>query len=417
MRYDSLARSARMFSMVLIIQSVLMGIDSCGTSLDDDGDGVPEDEGDCDDSDPTSYPGAPELCDLRDNDCNGILDDLEVHSYYFDSDGDGFGGARTATPFSGCESLPAGYVESGADCDDTDASIFPATTADGTASDSDCDGEIDMLVRFAGISWVDTDGHQVIDVPLPTPEDIEPEGQGGFYLTLNHTIRYIDPAGVITTVAGTGVRGHTGDGGPATAASLARPAGMALDGQGNLFVADSEANRVRLIETDGIITTVAGDGTPAFGGDGSAATSAQLYQPQAVAFGPFGDLFISDRLNRAIRRVAPDGVISTIAHDPGTSTIAEDGPALASTIGEPYGLAVEASGVVLFVDRYHQVVRAVYPDGAMRTIAGSDGTHTGDTPGAARTTRLTSPEWVFVDPQGRILIADSGANIVWELVK
>ena len=121
------------------------------------------------------------------------------------------------------------------------------------------------------------------------------------------------PAGLLTTVAGTGGWGSGGDGGPALSASLAAPRGLALDPAGNLYIADTGNNEIRMVTPDGIITTVAGNGTQGFSGDGGPATSAQLNYPVAVAVDASGNLFIVDRQNNRIQLLNSTGVISTVA--------------------------------------------------------------------------------------------------------
>ncbi len=125
--------------------------------------------------------------------------------------------------------------------------------------------------------------------------------------TFNNRIRRVSPDGIISTVAGNGIRGLSGDGGPATNAAVAFPRGLALDTAGNLFIADTLNFRIRRVSPDGIISTVAGNGTERFSGDGGAATSASLVRPQAVAVDAAGNLFIADTFNHRIRQVSPDG--------------------------------------------------------------------------------------------------------------
>ena len=183
----------------------------------------------------------------------------------------------------------------------------------------------------------------------------------------NHRIRRIDGSGTITTVAGTGVPGNAGDGGQATAAQLFQPAGLAFDGAGNLYVADFGNHRVRRIDTAGTITTVAGSGTPGTLGDGGAAGSAQLNGPTDVLVLAEGALVIIDQLNNTVRHVAPGtngaitsgSTITTILGD-GRPAFA-DGPGLAASLLIPTDVAVDATGRLLVADRGNQRVRVATP--------------------------------------------------------
>src|SRR6266581_2875799 len=129
---------------------------------------------------------------------------------------------------------------------------------------------------------------------------------------------------VISTVAGNGRVGFSGDGGPATGTTLASPSGVAVDAAGNLYIADHGHNRIRKVNTDGIITTVAGNGTFGFSGDGGLATSANLWGPTGVAVDAAGNLYIADYGNNRIRRVNTDGIITTVAGN-GTAGLSGDG--------------------------------------------------------------------------------------------
>jgi sugar lactone lactonase YvrE len=149
---------------------------------------------------------------------------------------------------------------------------------------------------------------------LSDPENIVVDARGRVFFTdqINERVRMIDVDGTITTVAGTGEAGDTGDGGPATDATLNSPYGLAIDAAGNLYVADSKGARVREIARDGTITTVAGTGVPGYSGDGGQATQAELSQPSSLAVDASGDLFIGDSGNSDVRRVDPQGAITTV---------------------------------------------------------------------------------------------------------
>jgi uncharacterized repeat protein (TIGR01451 family) len=192
----------------------------------------------------------------------------------------------------------------------------------------------------------------------------------------NQRIRKVTPAGIISTVAGTGVAGYSGDGGSGTLAQINQPAGLAVDVAGNLYIADQLNNRIRKLAPDGTISTVAGNGVEGTGGDGGPATSAELTFPQAVAVDSSGNLYIGDG-NCAIRKVSRAGIMSTVA---GTGTQAysgDGGPALSAQVGQAYGLAVDSSGRIYVSDNYNNVVRILQPVGLGSLLAVSQ-THSGN---------------------------------------
>ena len=252
------------------------------------------------------------------------------------------------------------------------------------------------------------------------PRNIAVDNGGNLFVTyLDNQIRKISPEGAITIFAGTGTAGtfgqgsFGGDGGPATAAQLHNPSGLAVDDAGNVFIADRSSHRVRKVSPNGVIVTVAGggavDGGDGFSGDGGPATSAELNYPLGVAVDARGNLFIADTINHRIRRVAPDGVISTVAGNGSVGLSGDGGPATSAEIGSPFGVAVDGIGN-LFISAgggaYHRI-RKVTPDGIITTLAG-DGTpaFNGDG-GPAFFAQLNSPWGVAVDGSGSLFIADT----------
>ncbi|MHB8514405.1 MAG: NHL repeat-containing protein [Dehalococcoidia bacterium] len=222
------------------------------------------------------------------------------------------------------------------------------------------------------------------------------------------------PAGTIATFAGNGTAAFSGDGGPATSASLYLPSGVAVDSAGNLYIADQYNCRVRKV-AGGIISTVAGNGACAYGGDGGPATSASLNQPYGVAVDSAGNLYIADTINCRVRKVAA-GIISTVAgngavkSDGHCTSGGDGGPATSASLDEPTGIAVDSAGDLYIGDSCH--VRKV-AGGIISTIAGV-GTglpngcgYSGDG-GPATSAWLFGPEGVAVDSAGDLYIADSG---------
>jgi sugar lactone lactonase YvrE len=235
------------------------------------------------------------------------------------------------------------------------------------------------------------------------------DSAGNLYIADLYRVRMINTAGMISTVAGTGTPGYGGDGGSATAALLFCFDGIAVDAKGNLFIADASNNRVRRVTPDGIITTVAGNGASGKAGDGGPATAAQLEHPQGVAVDAKGNLYIADSNNHRIRKVAPNGIISSIVGGgPGEGREAGDGrPALQGVVISPISVALDAKGNLFIASWFRHRIRKVSLDGIISTVAG-DGIsgYRGDG-GPATSARLASPFGVAVDGSGNLFIADS----------
>jgi uncharacterized protein (TIGR03437 family) len=214
-------------------------------------------------------------------------------------------------------------------------------------------------------------------------------------------------SGIITTVAGNGAEGFSGDGGRATAASLNYPIGIALDASGNLFIVDGDNHRIRKVSASGIITTVAGNGAQSFAGDGGAATAASLNYPDGIAVDASGNLFIADSGNYRVRKVSASGVITTIAGNGNSGFSGDGGPATAASLNFPWGIAVDASGNLFVADITNNRIRKVSAGGIITTVAGGGTGGLGDG-GQATAASLSGPLGVAVDATGNLFIADSG---------
>jgi hypothetical protein len=253
------------------------------------------------------------------------------------------------------------------------------------------------------------------DARLASPSAIVYDATGNLYLadSNNHVVRKIlKGSGVITTIAGVGTAGFSGDGGAATAAQLDTPTGLALDSSGNLFIADSHNQRIREV-AGGIITTVAGTGTAGFAGDGGLATSAQLALPSAVVLDKSGRLLIADTNNQRIRAVA-SGLITTVVGNGEELFAGDGGQGVAASLDQPTGIAVDTAGTLYIADRRNQRIRSVSAAGVISTFAGGgasslSGVFGGDG-GAATAAGLARPVGVSVDSNGNVLIADTNNN-------
>ncbi len=215
---------------------------------------------------------------------------------------------------------------------------------------------------------------------------------------------------IITTVAGNGNGTYAGDGGPATNASISDPSSVVLDGSGNLYIADTFNDRIRKVDTNGTMTTVAGNGLNTYGGDGGAATNASLHTPWGVAMDAASNLYIADYNNQRIRIVSPSGIISTVAGN-GTSGYSGDGGAATNaTLAYPAGVACDAAGNLFIGDPNEAAIREVGINGIITTVAGTGNIGYSGDGGAATSASLFSPYGVALDASGNFYIADRSNN-------
>ncbi len=234
-------------------------------------------------------------------------------------------------------------------------------------------------------------------------------------------VRKVSATGIITTVAGNGTGGSSGDDGPATGAQLSGPAGLVVDGAGNLFIADSNSNRVRKVSPDGIITTVAGNGTGGgFSGDGGPATSAQVSRPLGLAVDGAGNLFIGSSFGGwefgfgygLVRKVSTNGLVTTVAGN-GRGGFSGDGvPAASAELSVPVGLATDPADNLFIADVHNDRIRKVSADGIITTVAGNGTPGFSGDGGFATSAQLNQPQGVAVDRAGNIYVADTGNHAI-----
>ena len=266
------------------------------------------------------------------------------------------------------------------------------------------------LTLFAGSSYgYGGDGGTATAAQLSDPHGIALDAAGNLYIadTANHRIRKVTPAGVISTVAGTESAGYSGDGGAATLAELNWPHGIAVDAAGNFYIADTGNHCIRKVTSAGIITTVAGNGTEGFYGDGGPATSAMLAYPFGVTVDAAGNLYIADSNNQRIRKVTSAGIIGTVAGSGIQGFGGDGGAATAAQLNNPYGIAVDVAGNLYIADTDNNSIRKVTAGGVISTVAGDSNSGFGGDGGAATSAQLFNPLAVAVDPAGNLYIADT----------
>ncbi len=273
-----------------------------------------------------------------------------------------------------------------------------------------------MITKVAGTWWR---GYNGDDIPATTAMlnytyGVHVDASRNVYIadTDNHRIRKVDAkTGIITTVAGTGFKGYSGDGGPATAAKLRYPYNVYVDASGNIFIVDTMNYRIRKVDgTTGVITTVAGNGSAQYNGDGGPATAASIRKSYDVAVDGSGNIYIADTHNHAIRKVdGASGIITTVA---GQATQAgssgDGGPATSANLNQPYGVFVDLSKNIYIADSKNDRVRMVdATTGIITTVAGNGIAGDSGDGGPATLAQLDFPEGVWVDRSGNIYIADT----------
>lgn len=256
-------------------------------------------------------------------------------------------------------------------------------------------------------------GYNGDNIPAGQAMLCEPNGlifdpAGNLYVadSSNNRVRKIDTKGKITTVAGTGASGYSGDGGPATSATLNFPWTMVFDNSGNLYFSELSNNIIRKVNTSGVISTYAGTGVLGFSGDGGPATSATMNAPRGIAFDGLGNLYIADTPNRRVRIVSPDGTINTFAGTGAGGCVGDGGPALSAKIGNPRGVTVN-NGVLYIVGGGCHRIRAVdLATNVITTFAGSYAGYDGDN-NPPLSSSFNTPTNLFVDAAGNVLITDT----------
>ena len=298
--------------------------------------------------------------------------------------------------------------------------------SDTTASDTTASATPPSLINgtITTVAGNDTrgfsgDGGPATSASIASTFGLASDAAGNLYIAeeINRRVRMIDVNGTISTVAGNGSAGSSGDGGPAMSATFQGPMGVTVDDAGNIYIADMSANRIRKVDTNGMISTVAGNGVRGFSGDGGPATSASLQSPTDVAVDDAGNLYIVDASNHRIRMVDTNGMISTVV---GSNQVlnngaliafsGDGGPATEAILNGPTGMAIDASGNLYIADSSNNRIRMVDANGTITTVAGNGTADFSGDGGPATDATLNYPSNVTVDSTGNLYIADTRNN-------
>ena len=300
------------------------------------------------------------------------------------------------------------FTESGGVALDAAGNLYIADSANGRVRKVTPEGRI-TTIAGTGAGGFSGDGGAATAAALGGfPGSVAVDGSGNLYFPQRyyHRIRRVSPDGTISTFAGNGTAGYSGDGGPASNASLSNPWGVAVDLAGSVYIADSDNHRIRKVPRGGVITTVAGNGTQGFSGDGGPAVSASLCHPTAVAADLSGNLYIADECNHRIRRVSSSGIITTVAGSGSADYSGDGGSATRASFNAPHGVALDAAGNVYVTDAASRRIRRFSQGGTISAIAGN-GLFKAPIDGVAATTSfLSTPAGIAVDGKGNAYIVD-----------
>ncbi len=284
-----------------------------------------------------------------------------------------------------------------------------------------------VVLTVAGNGMVGSalnDGDLATEAALNSPNDVAVDAQGNLYIadTLHHRVRKVTTDGVISTVAGTGVAGFSGDGGQAQAAQLNAPEAVAVDQHGQLYIADLRNYRVRKVDTQGVISTFSGTGDRAYSGDGGLAIDAQHESPVDLAVDQQGHVYVLEKIVGAVRKIDSQGFIhSLIGYAPFSEYSIGDGlPSIQAQLWEPQGLAVDAYGRVFIADTNNNRIRMIDTDSTIYTVAGNSyrGVFAAQylqEDRLAINSEISMPKAVVVDTQGRLYINDWARDLVREI--
>jgi sugar lactone lactonase YvrE len=324
---------------------------------------------------------------------NGQLDDI------------GDGGPATAAVLSG----PSAALSDGA------GNLYVSDSGHNRVRRVDAVTGTITTIAGSGTGGLDGDGGPATEASLRFPQGLAIHPDGSLYIadTQNHVVRKVQPNGFISTFAGTGTRGYSGDNLAANVSALSQPFGLAIDAQGNVYISDTGNHRIRKVAAGTqLMTTIAGNGSAGFSNEGGVATTASLSVPRGIALDAAGNLYIADSGNNRIRRVdAGTQVIHTVAGNGQQSFSGDEGPATAAALNSPLSVTIDGTGAVLILDSFNQRLRQVaMQTGVILTIAGSGFPGFFGDNGPAIEAQFWSPSDVSINQAGNILIADRTNN-------
>ncbi len=270
-----------------------------------------------------------------------------------------------------------------------------------------------IITTVAGIGseGFNGDDKPAVQAALTWPTAVTGDAQGNLYIAdqINNRVRRVDRNGIITTYAGNGVHGYSGNGGQARQAALDYPCSLLVDSAGNLYLSDEHNSQVRVVRGSGVIEGFAGIARagPA-AGDGGPAVRATLDWPAGLAIDSGGNVYITDQFNNRIRRVSPDGIIRTFAGNGAAAYSGDGGPAVLASLNHPADVAVDARDNVYIADQNNHRIRRVTPDGVITTVAGTGAAGFSGDDGPATQAALNRPSGVAVDRDGNLYISDHG---------
>lgn len=295
---------------------------------------------------------------------------------------------------------------------DAVGNIYFAEWSTGRVRKIDRSGQVSTFAG-SGLTGDSGDGGPATSARFGRIEGLAVDNAGNIYIADadKNRIRRVGPSGTIVTIAGTGKFGWDGDGGPAASATLTAMSGLAADRHGNLYIADTWADRIRRIDAAGTISTIAGTGEEGRGGDGGPAIAAQLNRPRGIAVDHGGNVYIADTQNHQVRRIDASGTITRLAGTGDDGDGGDGGPAIEALLSEPLAVAIDRAGNVFIADTGNNLVRMVDPGGTITTVAGVRGRRTG----ADGEVSITRPRALAVGRSGNLYIADEWGGKILQL--